>query len=135
MNRANLLNASLAGRNLAGANLVDRDLSGADLVGANLGGADLRNTNLAGAQLGAADLSNANLTSTNLGGADLRDARGLTREQLLSANIDGLTRLPSKFADLEQGWNSPKHEAKLHGELRVRSIERGPELDLGLGIG
>ena len=47
-----------------------------------------------GADLSGATFSGADLSQALLNGADLRRARGLTREQVGVAVVDGTTRLP-----------------------------------------
>ena len=66
------------------------DLRKADLEGAVLAGAHLEGANLEEANLQGADLQGACLQLTNLTGV-----RGLTREQIESANTDENTRFPA----------------------------------------
>jgi pentapeptide repeat protein len=76
---AKLVKAHLRGANLKGVKFEGADLSEADLTGADLTGADLT----------SADLTSADLTGADLTGADLRNATGLTREQVVSAQDKG----------------------------------------------
>lgn len=115
-----LYQADLKNADLSGFDLRWADLSRANLEGAFLSKADLRDTklmkaNLARAVLEGAILSNAdlswatglrevdlngtcfhkaNLYQTDLSGANLEGARGLTREQIVSAITDKTTRFP-----------------------------------------
>jgi hypothetical protein len=96
---ANLTDTVLNGVNLTRAILNIANLTGADLGGANLSGAELFDANLSGADLGGANLTDAYLNGANLSGAELFDAnlsgvRGLTQEQVDSAEGDGRTKLP-----------------------------------------
>jgi uncharacterized protein YjbI with pentapeptide repeats len=94
---ANLEGANLGGANLEGANLYGAYLYGACLYGAHLNGAslnnaclnyaNLNNACLYGAYLNGANLYGANLNGAHLNYADLNGARGLTAEQLRSANL------------------------------------------------
>jgi uncharacterized protein YjbI with pentapeptide repeats len=79
-----LREAYLPFSNFAGAFLYDCDLEGALLCGADLRGAWLWRTNL----------ERANLDGADLRGADLAGARCVTSEQLRSAIVDDVTRLP-----------------------------------------
>jgi uncharacterized protein YjbI with pentapeptide repeats len=99
LTEANLLNADAGGAilpdaDLRGANLTGANLSNATLFQANVSEALLLDANLTGALLSGADLSGANLTNALLIGAYLADARGLTAEQIDTAQIDDTTQLP-----------------------------------------
>lgn len=78
-----------SGADLLGASLGGRDLRGADLRGALLIAADLGLSDLRGADLLAADLRDANLA-----GADLSSALFVTQMQLNASQGDGSTRIP-----------------------------------------
>lgn len=89
--RANLQGASLAvadftGANLSGTDLRDADLTGAVLIGANLSGADLRGSTLTGTDLGHSGLEDANLTGVDFTGSNLIGA-DLSRTRLQGANL------------------------------------------------
>jgi uncharacterized protein YjbI with pentapeptide repeats len=71
------------------ADLGAAHLKGADLTGAHLNRALLDDTDLTGAHLNGTQLNGADLWA-----ADLRDAKGLTQEQVNSAQCDEKTRLP-----------------------------------------
>jgi hypothetical protein len=105
---ANLSSADLSGADLSGADLHGADLSGADASGANLSGANLSAVNLSGVSLYGAHLSLADLSLAYLRGVDLSEARGLTREQIESADTDETTMLPDY---LEEGGEGPAEEA------------------------
>jgi len=97
---ANLQDAFLCGANLQGADLqgADRqraDLWDADLRWTDLGHANLQNASFQGAFLWGANLQDAILQGANLGDADLQEVKGLTEQQILSARIDGGTKLPN----------------------------------------
>jgi pentapeptide repeat protein len=117
LTKANLRDANLSGAHLHGVILTLADLSGAKLrpaidiepfevgagtprfLNAELIGADLRWANLSGADLAEADLREALLAGAimngaNLRGADLRDTKGLTCDQIASAQTDKSTKLP-----------------------------------------
>lgn len=88
---------NLTGAKLEKVNLKDKDLSGrnfskADLEKANLHGANLSNCNFEGADLEEVNLSGANLTNANFKNADLEEAN------LKGANIKGAN---FKGAELE----------------------------------
>ncbi|MGW4933486.1 pentapeptide repeat-containing protein [Streptomyces sp. NPDC004166] len=85
LRRADLFSARLDRARLDGADLRDANLINACLVGADLTGADL-----SGADLYGADLSGAVLVA-----ADLSAAQSLTPQQLDSAVLGQLTRLPA----------------------------------------
>lgn len=87
--KANLIDATLAGRRLDGV-----DLSGAAFTGADFRGASLANAVLRGASLAGANLTGANLAGADLRAADLTGAAGLTRSQLKGARVDVATSLP-----------------------------------------
>ena len=76
-----------AERGLTGVKLAGVDLRGADLSGADLSGADLRGADLRGANIVRANLADAKLT-----GADLSGVKGLTAEQLASADTREIRR-------------------------------------------
>ena len=119
LHRANLSGAKLVHADLSGAKLVHADLSGAILLEANLSEADLSEANLSGADLSralkGANLKGANLKGANLKGAklkgaklqdtDLSAAKGLTQEQVDSAEGNENTKLPEALV-------RPKHWAK-----------------------
>jgi hypothetical protein len=99
LTEANLLNADAHGAILPNADLRDANVTGANLSNAtlfqvNLTGALLLDANLSRALLSGADLSGANLTNALLSGAYLADARGLTSEQIDTAQVDDTTQLP-----------------------------------------
>ncbi|WP_208869678.1 pentapeptide repeat-containing protein [Micromonospora cremea] len=123
MGGATMGGADLTAAQLDGADLREADLGGADLREADLSDADLRDTHLGNAHFNGADLGDADLSGAKLLGADLRDADlrgaylrdadlrdadlrgvnlsdvfGLTTEQLIDANLDAKTRLPSGVA-------------------------------------
>ena len=105
---ANLSFADLSFADLSGADLTRANLTRANLSAADLTRANLTRANLSRANLSRADLRHANLSDADLSGANLRGdglfgpARGLTREQLLSARSLKGARLPEEFADLEE---------------------------------
>ncbi|MFF2944054.1 pentapeptide repeat-containing protein [Streptomyces niveus] len=97
-----LSGADLSGANLRGA-VMTAELDGADLSGATLAGADLRGANLSGADLRSADLNlsdlrDADLSRADLRGADLSEADVSNLDQVLAAEIDRETKLPSGIA-------------------------------------
>jgi uncharacterized protein YjbI with pentapeptide repeats len=79
----NIVNQSLAERNLIGANFSGANLSGANLSHAKLSGANLSHTKLISANLIGANLIGANLIGANLIGANLIGAN------LIDANLSG----------------------------------------------
>ena len=81
---AHLEKADFWGAHLEGAQLWGAYLNDAKLVNAHLRGANLKNATLAGADLTGADLDGADLEGT-----DLRNATGLTRNQVESAQRQG----------------------------------------------
>jgi len=95
LERANLKQIDLRGRDLSNINLtkarLDRaDLSDSNLSHANLSRARLRNANLSGANLSRANLSRADLRNANLVGAIL-DGTDLSRARLEGAILpDGM---------------------------------------------
>ncbi len=96
---ANLQDANLEGANLEGVDFQAVNLWGANLKRANLQKADLQEANLKVSDLQGANLNKANLQGADLWKADLRGAtfvgsRGLTREQMADAIVDGATKLP-----------------------------------------
>ncbi|GAA5020884.1 pentapeptide repeat-containing protein [Streptomyces siamensis] len=110
-----LTNCSLSSARLEDAWASSVSLRGADLFsarleGARLDGADLRDTTLIDARLARADLTGADLSGADLHGADLSGtvlvatdlsrARSLTAEQLNSAVLGRLTRLPAGLGHL-----------------------------------
>ena len=98
---ADLTGAVLTGANLRAANLNQTNLGAADLRWAYIGGAQLRAARCAGALLAGADLTDADLTGADLTEADLTDAdlaraivkhvRGLTRQQIGTADAYALS--------------------------------------------
>jgi hypothetical protein len=110
MNYAHLAGAELGGGNMGGIQLVGAHLHKADLGSADLSGSDLNHADLTdaylndhanlsgaaliGADLQGANLSGANLSGANLRGADLQDTRGLTKSQLVGAELNDKTKLP-----------------------------------------
>ena len=80
--------AYLVEANLAGADLAQIDLSGADLDHANLRGADLTQADLTGATLRQADLENAELTQATLNGASFEGAN-LAHAKMIQAEAKG----------------------------------------------
>ncbi|MFH8409269.1 pentapeptide repeat-containing protein [Streptomyces sp. NPDC018019] len=90
--------ADLRGANLSDAKLHQADLRGTDLRGATLTGADLSGAVLYRAKLAGLSLSDTDLEGADLSGADLTDA-AVARSQILTARIDGETRLPPRLAD------------------------------------
>ena len=98
LSQANLSEADLSGALLRGAHLIRANLSGANLNEGNLIGANLSGANLSGANLNEGNLFGANLLGANLSGAyliraDLRSARGLVKQQVVSAIIGPDTKL------------------------------------------
>lgn len=84
-------------------NLRSADLTNADLTGAILNHVDLQKAQLQGAILRGARLdytlfTQSVLKRTDLRGVDLRTVRGLTKQQLNDALIDGSTKLPEDLA-------------------------------------
>ncbi|MUL38400.1 pentapeptide repeat-containing protein [Gloeocapsopsis dulcis] len=89
LERANLKEVDLRGRDLSYTNftkakLEKADLSGSNLRNANLSRANLKNANLSGTDLRNANLSRANLKNANLVGANL-DGANLSRAKLEGA--------------------------------------------------
>ena len=81
---AHLERTDFWGAHLEGAQLWGACLNDAKLVKAHLQGANLREVKFV-----RADLTEADLTGADLSGADLRNATGLTREQVASAQDKG----------------------------------------------
>ena len=81
----NLIEADLRNANLIGIDFYDSILARANLFRANLFRADLWKTSLWRANLEEANLKEAILEEANLEGANLRRAKGLTIEQVKSA--------------------------------------------------
>ncbi len=98
LHRARLQRAKLDGAELRWADLHEADLQKADLEGAVLQDADLHRAKLCGANLEGADFKGADLR-----GADLTGTRGLTREQILVANVDARTKLPRDLMPASKG--------------------------------
>ena len=73
--------------------LEDADLGGAHLDGADFTAAHLDRALLDDAHLRGAHLNGAQLNGADLSGADLQEAKGLTQEQVNSAQCDWKTRL------------------------------------------
>lgn len=91
---------SLRGADLFSARLDGARLDGADLRDATLINARLVRADLTGANLSGADLHGADLAGTVLVAADLSTAQSLTVEQLNSAVLGQLTRLPAGLSHL-----------------------------------
>jgi uncharacterized protein YjbI with pentapeptide repeats len=96
---ANMAGVQLHGANLRNATLVYTNLSGAQLIGADVRGANFTKAWLnwawfAGAKLDGANFAGAHLIGAQLQGADLSKVVGLTRNQLVLACGDALTKLP-----------------------------------------
>ncbi|HEV8194872.1 MAG TPA: pentapeptide repeat-containing protein [Ktedonobacterales bacterium] len=92
---AHLEKADFWGAHLEGAQLWGAYLNDAKLVNAHLRGANLKKAIFAGADLTGADLDGADLEGT-----DLRNATGLTRKQVESAQRRGRDALlPPGFSD------------------------------------
>ncbi|GAA2919460.1 MULTISPECIES: pentapeptide repeat-containing protein [Streptomyces] len=96
---ADLTGAALEFADLTEADLTNSDLTGASLIrakliGADLTTADLTSADLAGADFTHADLLGAKLTGTDLTGADLTRVKHLDTDELKSALITELTKLP-----------------------------------------
>lgn len=90
-------NRRLRDHNLSGDHfdkLVGLDLRGASFSFMNLQGANLKEARLEGASFNFANLEKAHLEGAKLMGADLTGAKGLTKEQIVSAIIDEKTQLP-----------------------------------------
>jgi hypothetical protein len=85
--------------NLKAANLSGARFENADLRGADLERAVLLDAHLEGAILRDARMEKAMLRGAQLQGADLAGVRGLSREQLEEATVDGTTRLPSDLVE------------------------------------
>ncbi|EFL20834.1 pentapeptide repeat family protein [Streptomyces himastatinicus ATCC 53653] len=90
LRRADLFSARLDGARLDGADLRDATLINVSLVRVDLTGADLS----------GADVYGADFTGAVLVAADLRSVQSLTPEQLNSAVLGQLTRLPAEFTHL-----------------------------------
>ena len=71
IDRASLVNATMAGQNLHGAVISNSDLSGINLRGANLTDALLVNVDLAGADLRSINLTRTRFVNCNLNGVQL----------------------------------------------------------------
>ena len=91
---ADLFRAKLEGADLREARLFEANLEGAQIGGANLQKAVLSHAKLQGADLQEADLRETELQEADLSGAFLKEAKGLTREQICSANFDQATTFP-----------------------------------------
>ncbi len=85
LTRANLLFANLSRAHLLGINLSGAYLSNVNLSSAGLIGANLTDANLTDANLTKANLNRANLTNAYLVRANLKEAKDLTKEQIISA--------------------------------------------------
>jgi uncharacterized protein YjbI with pentapeptide repeats len=102
--RINWIEADLQRADLTGIDLSDALLTRANLTQATLWRATLLRTDLTGANLERADVRHADLADANLAravlpgadlsDADLRGARGLTQEQIDSAQGNARTVLP-----------------------------------------
>lgn len=109
LTKANLRNSDLRNINLSWATVNETDLVRAKLGKANLSNATARGSDFSDADLREADLrcaklqgamfQRASLLGAKLQGTDLSRSIGLSAEQVKSAEIDGLTKLP----DLLQG--------------------------------
>lgn len=83
-------------------NLRSTDLREMEMIGLHLAGVDFFGADLRGAALLAATLTGANLSGARLQGA--QPTRGLTLEQLATAEVDGGTLLPDDLrAALDTG--------------------------------
>ncbi|MEU1470951.1 pentapeptide repeat-containing protein [Streptomyces sp. NPDC005761] len=91
---------SLRRTDLFSANLDGARLDGADLREATLISASLSRADLTGADLSGADVSGANFSGAVLVSANLSSTQSLTHEQLNSAVLSELTRLPANLAHL-----------------------------------
>lgn len=113
VNRLNLRNVRLQNARLQKANLAGADLIGADLREAYLTEASLRRAELGGAELPEAYLTKADLAGADLRGTDLSESHDLTWEQVDSAIIDELTKLPPEFESKKQEKLKRQREQKL----------------------
>jgi hypothetical protein len=99
LRHAYLVDARLPQAWIRYADLRDAWLSHAKLPGASFNGsrldrADLSHTDLENADFRGAGMTGTILKAANLKGANLSTAKGLTRDQLAEAIVDGRTRLP-----------------------------------------
>ena len=135
----NLRGANLTSARVVRALLVGANLQDVDLAEANLHRADLRNTFLAGSNLANAyarrvDLCGAVLRDAHLNGAELHRAvltttKGLTQEQIDSAEGDSTTGLPDGLKRPAR-WPS---EWTDNSNPQARPGPTGSRSDTGLG--
>lgn len=85
LQQVKLSKAILWGVNLQSANLEGSDFAEASFRGAVLKNANLQSANLKGAKFGNANLEGAKLNNANIEGANFWNAKGLTIEQVKSA--------------------------------------------------
>ncbi len=104
---AKLIHAGLEQANLMRAHLEQQaNLMGARLNEANLEHARLNGANLADARLDGANLVHACLDGANLSAANFKNAKGLTKEQLLSAGWLRVEDNPGGFGPRDR-FNGP----------------------------
>ena len=85
---ADLSEAIVLQAKFANSNFMSADLSDAEFMYADFSSAYFRGANLSGALLSWANLADADFAGAKLAGTDLVGVKGLTQEQLNSANID-----------------------------------------------
>ncbi|MBE9086482.1 pentapeptide repeat-containing protein [Tolypothrix sp. LEGE 11397] len=85
LQKVKLSNAILWSVNLQEANLEESDFTEASFRGAMLKNANFQRANLKGAKFGNANLAGAKLNNANIQGANFWNAKGLTIEQVKSA--------------------------------------------------
>lgn len=116
---------SLVRLNLSSSVLINRDLMGADLREANLREANLREANLSRANLRGADLSGANLSEANLSEADLRETN------LRLANLRGAILLKTNLREARNVTKEQLIEALLCNTCLREGISLDPDRDCG----
>lgn len=109
LTKATMNEANLSVANLTGAILTDADLYLADFSAANLHGAVLNGAILHFCDFSAANLHGAILHGAKLQGADLTGAKNLEFQQILLAQGDRTTRLPSHLQQPEH-WGVRSRE-------------------------
>ncbi|HUI92431.1 MAG TPA: ankyrin repeat domain-containing protein [Chitinivibrionales bacterium] len=117
----------LKGMKLSGLNFQQANFSGCDLRGADMRSCDLCAAVLRSAYLHGADLRSAQVDSADFGGAmltaaDLRDAKGLTFDQLRSAQNLFKTKMDDETLDVMKR-EYPKHFKDPGGAWHVEAVK------------
>ncbi|MBD2360880.1 pentapeptide repeat-containing protein [Anabaena minutissima FACHB-250] len=110
LQQVKLSKAILWGVNLQEANLQESDFTEASFHGAVLKNANFQRANLKGAKFGNANLEGANLNNANIQGANFFNAKGLTIEQVKSAQNWETAEYSKNFC-VQLGL-SPQHSTK-----------------------